>query len=654
MENKVLRKLTLQNLKAHRKTTTAFVLASSIFMSLVYVVFSLYKNDYVQTRHEILPMTMAFTGFLLVIFSFIFIIYASNFMLKQRYREFGLYSILGLEKKHIRRVVGLELIIEYIIIALISIPGGYLFGSLSFMMVNKLLEDTSTGFMDYPFDPRAAGLLLIVLGIIMLVILIMSSLKVTISNPLNLLKSSSKGEKEPKANLIKALLGVLFVAYGYYLAFNSQGMLESLTKIFKAVLFVVVGTYFLFNSLSIFILKAIKKNKNLYYKPENFLSISGMLYRMKANAASLASISILSTGIMVVLGMTFTSYLSMEETADSALVSDYSIEYGKEGDNLDEIVAKLNDLVDVTKVDPYEYMLINMNIKDGVINELRPFDSNTDLRLRDLSIGQVMTIKDFNKCFGESLVLEDNQIGFASNSDRLSEYRELNFMGKDYEVLEISKDKLDSRIAVDYALIVIPNDINYKQVAHAYPSYYKGEPVEEDLVKAANVYAEGDHQKIISKVRNIGEETGSLISSKAELREFIYQMNGGALFLGIVVSLVLLVGTLLMIYFKQISEGYDDRENYNIMKKVGLDDGLIRKTIGSQIIWIFILPILVAAAHTLASSKIIFTILGMIGVRDYSIFLINYLLVIGAFIISYGLMYLVTSKIYYRIVNNEA
>lgn len=521
-------------------------------------------------------------------------------------------------------------------------------------MVNKLLEDTSTSFMAYPFDPRAAGLLLIVLGIIMLVILILSSLKVTISNPLNLLKSSSKGEKEPNANIIKALLGILFVAYGYYLAFNSQGMLESLTKIFKAVLFVVVGTYFLFNSLSIFILKAIKKNKNLYYKPQNFLSISGMLYRMKANAASLASISILSTGIMVVLGMTFTSYLSMEETANTALVSDYIIEYGKEEDNLEEIVAKLNELVHVTKVDPYEYMIINMNIKDGVINELRPFDSNTDLRLRDLVMGQVMTIKDFNKCFGENLVLEPNQIGFASNYDKLSEYTKLNFMGKDFDILEISKDKLDSRIAVDYALIVIPNEINYKQVAEAYPSYYKGERVKEELVKAANVYAEGDHEKIISKVRNIGEETGSLISSKAELREFIYQMNGGALFLGIVVSLVLLVGTLLMIYFKQISEGYDDRENYNIMKKVGLDDGLIRKTIGSQIIWVFILPILVAAAHTLASSKIIFSILGMIGVRDYRLFIVNYLLVIGLFVISYGLMYLLTSKIYYRIVNKEA
>lgn len=647
MESKVLRSLTYQNLKAHRKTGIAFILSSSVFMSLLYIVFSLINNQYVQTRHETLPTIMKFAAFLLIIFSVIFMIYASNFIMKQRYKEIGLYSVLGLEKKHIRKVIRLEAALEYSIIAVVSIPGGYLFGNLCFMLVNKLMKDTATVFMEYPFDAFSAAATLAVLLFIMLLTYIISTLKINLSNPLNLMKSSYKGEKEPKANIIIMILGLVCLIWGYYIAFTTEGALDSILSIFQAIILVIIGTYFLFASLSIFTLKSLKKNKKYYYKAENFLTVSGMLYRMKANSASLASVAVLLTGIMMVLGMTFTSYLSMEDIVNSSLESDYQISYSGDEEVLNRVVEDMRGIIDVKEVATYKDITIVFELSEGKIVELTENGS-----VKNAGMATVMTVEDYNSAYGEKLKLNDNQLGFSSNAGRWDNFDEINFMADDYKIVKLNK-KPSSKIALDYVILVIPGKLNYEEITNTFLDVTHGENSHSQIKNNANINAEGDLKSAEDKIDEIAAKNNVLIGSKEGVRTSIYQMNGGLLFLGILVGIILLVGTFLMIYFKQMSEGYEDVGNYTIMKQVGLDDKLIKKTIKSQIKWVFILPVLVATVHGLASSKIIFNTLGVIGVRDYKLFITNYLMVIAVFAIAYGIMYRITSKLYYNIINRK-
>ncbi len=647
MGNKVLRSLTYQNLKAHRKAGIAFILSSSVFMSLLYIVFSLINNQYVQTRHETLPSIMKFAAFLLIIFSAIFMIYASNFIMKQRYKEIGLYSVLGLEKKHIRKVIRLEAVLEYSIIAVVSIPGGYLFGNLCFMLVNKLMKDTATVFMEYPFDAFSAAATLAVLLLIMLLTYIISALKINLSNPLNLMKSSYKGEKEPKANIIIMILGLVCLIWGYYIAFTTEGALDSILSIFQAIILVIIGTYFLFASLSIFTLKSLKKNKKYYYKAENFLTVSGMLYRMKANSASLASLAVLLTGIMMVLGMTFTSYLSMEDIVNSSFESDYQISYSGDEEVLNRVVEDMRGIIDVKEVATYKDITIVFELSEGKIVELTENGS-----VKNAGMATVMTVEDYNSAYGEKLKLNDNQLGFSSNAGRWDNFDEINFMADDYKIVKLNK-KPSSKIALDYVILVIPGKLNYEEITNTFLDVTDGENSHSQIKNNANINAEGDLKSAEDKIDEIAAKNNVLIGSKEGVRTFIYQMNGGLLFLGILVGIILLVGTFLMIYFKQMSEGYEDVGNYTIMKQVGLDDKLIKKTIKSQIKWVFILPVLVATVHGLASSKIIFNALGVIGVRDYKLFITNYLMVIAVFAIAYGIMYRITSKLYYNIINRK-
>lgn len=647
MKNKVLRNLTFQNLKAHKKVIWAFVLASSIFMGLVYISISLINNEYVQRRHEILPKIMIFGAILIVIFSLIFIVYANNFIMKQRYKEFGLYRILGLEKKHIKKVIRYELLLEYLIISIFSIIGGYLFGSLSFMFVNKLMQETSTGIFHYPFDIYSAVLTLIILFIIMLIVYLFDAIKINKSNPLKLISLKSKGEKEPKANIFIMILGIIFLIWGYYIAFSTEGVVASVFKIFQAILFVIIGTYFLFISLSIFILKLLKKNKKYYYKVENFLSISGMLYRMKANAVSLASISILITGIMLVLGMTFTTSISIDDIANSGMDCDYIVNYSGDENLLNEVVSEMKKHINIKKVLPHKYINLSFELANKKLSVL---DGNSDIK--NAGMGTIMSVDDYNSAYGENLSLSENQIGFSTNAKRWAEFDKLNIIGKDYNIINI-KQKPDNKIAVDYAIIVIPQKINYEDMIKAYPNITNNGVVYSEIRYAANIIADGNLKENQSKINEISNKYEIIIDSKIEIKNHIYQINGGLLFLGIIVGAILLVGTFLMIYFKQMSEGYDDVENFNIMKQVGLDDKLIRKTIRSQIKWIFILPVLIAIIHSIASSKIVFNLLGVVGVRNYSLFINNYILIIIIFAIIYGIMYIMTSKLYYNIINGN-
>ena len=293
MSFSMAKKFALQNLRANKLLEIPFVLSSGIMLILFNVMSSLVNNNYVRTRHVVLPTLIKFGIVILAIFTFIFVQYAINFWLKRRNKEFALYGILGLEKKHAGKIIGIEFFILFAIIWIMGVVGGYIFGQLCFLFLNFLMRDVSGRLMDYTFSISALINTTGLVVILYLIVIIVSGFRIYMSTPMELLQRTHKGEGEPKSRIIIMLAGFILLFVGYGIALFVGGLLSSINYFFVAVIATIFATYLLYATFTVFILKVQRNNKS-FYKPKRFLSVSGLLYRMKGNAISLASISILS------------------------------------------------------------------------------------------------------------------------------------------------------------------------------------------------------------------------------------------------------------------------------------------------------------------------------------------------------------------------
>ncbi|WP_133170556.1 ABC transporter permease [Staphylococcus chromogenes] len=265
-----------------------------------------------------------------------------------------------------------------------------------------------------------------------------------------------------------------------------------------------------------------------------------------------------------------------------------------------------------------------------------------------------MTEKDHNQAKNQHIHLKDDEIVIASSSPKFKNLDKVKVAGKTYKVITSDKDEIGNLIAGDSLYVIVKDDATYKDISNYYASNQEQQQSKQDLGNTSISFnLLSDKEAFEKAIPKLEKKYGVHVTVKDEVRKSLYELNGGLIFLGMVVSIVLLVGTFLMLYYKQISEGYEDKRNFDIMQKVGLDYQLIKQTIHKQIMWVFVLPIIVALIHTLFAGKIIYYLLGILGVRDISLFLTSYIAVIFAVVITYGLMYWVTSTIYYKIVQTK-
>ena len=335
MKSKMASKFAFRNMKANALLLTPFLIASSIMGTLFFVMASLGQNHYIEKNHEYVAILIKFGIFIVGIFTFIFILYANSFLAKRRNKEFALYGILGLEKKHIAKIISIEYILNFLTVSFFSITGGFVLGKLAFILLNKITKNMTAKIMDYNFSISSAILTLIFLAIIFILIYLTMIFRIGKSTPIELLSKQKKAEGEPKSKFILGTLGFIILCVGYYLSVTSKGNLSSFFTFFPAVIAVIIGTYLVFIAFSILVLKLLKSNRNLYYKAKNFLSISGMLYRMKTNAVSLASITLLSTSIIVTLATTLTINSSIKNLTDSIHPNDFYLSSSVTGNNKD-------------------------------------------------------------------------------------------------------------------------------------------------------------------------------------------------------------------------------------------------------------------------------------------------------------------------------
>lgn len=653
----LLSKLVVKNFKVLRQIFIPFILATSVMLGLQYIMLSMIANDYIQKRHADLPQLLVYSNILVGILTVVFIIYANRFVMKQRRQEFALNMVLGLEKKHIRFILFLESVIQFIIISILSILGGYLFGNLVFLMMNKLVKSKGMSLMDYPFDPKSAMITIAMLAGIMLILFIFNNIALTLQSPIQLMRSQLAGEKKtPKWLLvILFIVGSIALGYGYYIALTTEGVLNSLQNIFTAVLLVLIGTYCLFMSLTILVLQLLKSNKKIYYKPNQFFSISGLLSRMKANAVGLASITMLMTFLIVTLGMSLTAYRGMEAQVAGSMTQDYEVNVYD--DTKKQVNNIKNDISKIADVDKFRYseMVMFPVMKAG--NKLEPLNNKQpkDMVGKEMTFAVIITEKDHNNANDDAVKVNDGEVIMSTNAERLGKDKALNIIGKDINVQHAKENYLGNKIAIDAMYIIVKDETQFEQYRKHFKSFdqtsKKVISSEAGGTLAFNIEA---HEEAFKKaIPKLQKKYGIRIDNKADVQKMVYELNGGLIFIGLVVSITLLTGVFLVLYYKQLSEGHEDKRNYDIMQKVGLPQVLIKKTINKQIIWIFGLPLVITVIHTLFASKIIFSLLGVLGIRDKVMFLTSYGIVILAIMVIYGIMYLITSRTYYKIINEK-
>lgn len=653
MKMNLLLKFIAKNFTAQKRIIIPFILSAGILFALQYIMLSLIGNDYIQERHSNLPSLMTFSNVIAGILVVVFVIYANQFVFKQRKKEFALNSILGMEKKHIRQMLFIETVVYFGVITLVSIIGGYLFGSLAFMALNRFMENNGTTLMEYPFDINAAVITVIFLGILLLFNFILNSLQLSLVNPMQLMSGKRKGEKKSKPAVLwlQFLIGAVCLGIGYYVSWTTTGVADSMSTIFYAILLIIIGTYLLFIALSIFILKALQKREAIYFKPNNFLSISGMIYRMRANAVSLASISILVTGLIVVLGFSFSTYKGIEGIVNDTMVYDYEVEAGDYNEEITEIPEELEDVFnnidDIAGIQDSSIMqstFIPMVDEDGQLMSVGEEDPYADI------YAIITTQKSHNDTYEDDIELREGEIAYGSNRERLNDYDTLNFMGDDYDTIIFDENYVPANVGVDSFYIVLKDFEEFQDSL----SYYEtlGFQTDPMISTVFNIDVGENIDQLDEYLDSLSSDEISF-SSREEISDNLYELNGGLIFLGLIVSITLLIGTFLMLYYKQISEGYEDRRNFDIMKKVGLPERLIKKTINTQVLWVFMLPIIVAVLHFIFTSNIIFELTSIVGINEKSIFISNYIIIAVVTAVLYGVMYLITSKVYYNIINRK-
>lgn len=645
----IAKKFAKKNLRANRSLLIPFVISSGIMLMLFNIMASLLDNQYVRTRHKTLSVFMMLGLIVIAILAVIFVLYSTNFLLKRRNKEFALYGILGLEKKHIRKIISLEYLVLFALIGLMAVIGGYVFGQLTFLGVNKLMKDVSGGLMDYPFSLTAFRMTMVALVVLYIITVARSTVGIYLSTPATLLQKGHSGEGEPKSRYVLMIVGFASLGAGYIMALTIKGVLSAGYYFFIAVGFVMLGTYLLYISFSIIVLKALKKRKS-YYQPVHFLNINGLLYRMKSNAVALASITILSTVVIVTVSTTAAIYGNIQTMATNAYPRSYLMSYyGKVNkENYRTIENLMTKHVYDTAKDPKHirnaYVGFNMSIycqENG--NRFTQFKKGAKPCYL-----QITNLESYNKLFHKQAVLKDDEVLMNSNVEKKLP-KTIILKDKSYKVKPVSDNLLGQYVVDAYGLVVKDVETMYTISQDIKVPVGSTKMVNTRIVPAMNWDLEGEsNDAFYAKLKKYNDNYA--VYTRQEYLKSVYEHNGGFLFLGIIIGIVFLTGTILITYYKQMSEGYEDRDKYQVMKKVGLSDRLIKKTSSSQVVWMFFAPLIVASLHCLVASKIIFVLLQNFAITHYMQYGIYFIAVLLVFMAVYFIIFKLTSRAYYRIV----
>ncbi|MDO4814249.1 MAG: ABC transporter permease [Gemella sp.] len=668
-------KLAISNIKNNKKVLFPYIIATSIITALFYILISIVNNPDLDGMRgaDALKQVLGYGQIIVAIFVTIFLFTTYSSLIKNRSKEIGLYSVLGIDKNKIIRILSLETILVYLASTGLGLILGIIFDKLAYLLLMKMVAgEVKLGFH---ISVEAIKGSIIIFGLIYLLILLSLIIRVKRLSIIRLLKDSQTGEKEPKGNIIFAILALVAIGYGYYQALSIVSPLKALTEFFYAVLAVMLGTYLLFTALSVFVLKTLKKNTAYYYKTKNFISVSNLLFRIKRNAVSLANICILSAMILVTMGSTTSLYFGANDIVRNTALRHLTLTIN--GMKNEEAIGKIKEEVKNIATEKGVKIQNELNsvylpitaekIGDGV-HFVDPSGGNFD----KIATIVVTDLENYKYTTGSNQTLENGEILFK---DPRNDYlpKNYNIDTLDYNVKErIDKDiVLPGQVALitDTYYIVVKDKNEIDKIIKEFSSKEFNNKIsldslyqtvygfdiddrskEEAIAKEIEDYA----QKIHTRQIDLGPAFTYLNSeSEQNVRSEVDNMFASFLFLGIVISSIFLVSQILIMYYKQLSEGYDDRDKFQIMKKVGLEDKEIKSSIRSQVLLIFFTPLLLAGLHVLVAYPLIEKILKLFSLGNTSIFIYSMGITLVVFVIFYFIIYKLTSRLYYNIVRER-
>ena len=662
-------KFALNNLVKNKKFIIPYVLSAIFTIMSFYILSSLAFGDNLDKLPNGIDATkqvLSFGIIVIALFSVIFLFYTYSFLVKRRVKEFGLYSVLGMTKKQIAKILVLETIFIAVTTIVLGIGLGIIFDKLMLLVLLKLFSaGVSFGFS---ITPIAIVFSVLLFGGIYFLLLLYTVIKIARLRIVALLKDENKGEKEPKSRWILAIIGLALIGYGYYTAQTVQNPIKALLVFFYAVIAVIIGTYLVFMAVSITVLKIMKNNKNFYYKPKNFISVSGLLYRMKRNAVGLANICILSTMVLVTMGSTSALYAGMEKSYNERFPRQLMVAgYNSTSEKLKKIEnnAKLSAKEAGTEVeDMVSYSSLPM--VGRLVEDKFNFESNVGVDLSNVKMIVVLQLKDYNKFANKNKTLESNEILLHIDKKGDYNYNSISLNGSDYKIKEklsefpgtigsATANIMDTYYAVvkdekeATKLATKLTELSSKELEKRGISIESGTPTLQNYA-AFNIKDTTKEAKVIENFKKLEEGESVSIEGKEENRLTFRGVFASFLFIGVFISLIFVTSQVVIMYYKQISEGYEDKGNFEIMRKVGITDKQIKQSIRSQVLLIFFSPLIIATLHTIVAYPFIEKILRLFLITDNSIFLQALAVTIVVFAIFYLIVYAITSKIYYRII----
>ena len=673
MHKGIFSRLAKQNIRNNKSTYIPYMITCIFCIAMIYMMEFLRDcptlDQAVRQADEV--RMIVFTGEIVVeIFCIIFLIYSNSFLMKRRQKEIGLYNILGLERNHIGIVMFLETIITSIGSLAGGIAAGIIGSKLALLLLLKLLHIPSV--LGFYISVKGIFTCLFMFGIIFLMILFLNLAKIHLSRPVELLRGNNTGEKEPVAKWLMALIGFICLGAGYYLAVTTESPIKAITIFLLAVILVMAGTYLLFTAGSIVILKFLRRRKSFYYRTGNFISISGMLYRMKQNAIGLASICILSTGVLLMIAMTVSIYFGMNDImlnrypydVDMSVTSISEDECQTAIEAFEKAIA--DNKVPVEKSVEEIYLDIVCS-KNGDQILIKP--ANTIRNSDSVLVLSLFTQAEYERLTGISANLNDGEIfawyPSAVQKDSVT-VDETEFTVKKW----LDKNPLTcGEDAVSDNAVLVVTDEDFKKFDEMRTEMYKGvssAPAGEDLTLHLGLDITGSEtdkidfgtpvMEVVKDLKkNGGLSENSWITSGIRQQEYesYYADNGSLLFIGILLGSLFLMGTAMIIYYKQISEGYEDQKRFEIMQKVGLSRREVRSSVRRQILMVFFLPLLMAMLHITMAFPMIRRMLLLFGMTNTKLFIGCTAGTVLIFAVVYGLIYLMTARSYYHIVERK-
>ena len=642
MNNFIYEKLAVTNLKNNRKTYVPYIFTGVLTVMMFYIIDALSRGEGIT--QNTLKICLQYATGVIIVFAVIFLFYTNSFLIKRRKKEIGVYNILGMGKRHIARMMAVETILTAGISILGGLVFGIIFGKLMYLLLLKILHNSVD--MQFSVNGTAIVQTVILFAGIFLLTYLYNILQIQLVNPVELLHGGNQGEKEPKSRWLLVIVGVAALGNGYWIALTTEAPLEALLKFFVAVVCVIIGTYALFIAGSIVVLKILRKNKAYYYNPKHFTSVSGMIYRMKQNGAGLANICVLSTMVLVMVSTTVSLYAGMEDILDSRFPRDVSIVCNEADTNNEETLQRLikeqceKAGVKITDRVRYRYGSMNAGLKGNNLEKVEQYYPDNHFYYVEM-----ITQEEYNRIEKQNVSLKEQEILTYTTNGKCGK-KQINIAGQNYQVKkELSEMTSQPKSTVEM----------YKTL---YIVFANAEQIEriESFSYADKFNLKGDDGKQKEALEQIQNEfyekfPDGTMERRMLSRSSFYELYGGLFFIGIYLGSMFIMATVLIIYYKQISEGYDDRERYQIMQKVGMSKKEVKRSIRSQVLSVFFLPLVVAVIHVAVAFKVMTKILGVLNLTNVSLFAVCTIITIAVFAVFYIIVYSITAKEYYRIVN---